>query len=64
MTDPVWSIFIAMILLLSGTGYYIYTIMFLAYQELKEDGQVREQGQEGICEQQGAEPGQLNSKES
>jgi len=64
MTDPVWSIFIAMILLLFGTGYYIYTIMSLAYQELKDDGQVREQGQEGICEQQEAEPGQRNSKES
>jgi len=63
MTDPVWSIFIAMILLLFGTGYYIYTIMSLAYQELKDDGQVPEQGQEGICEQQEAEPGQRNSKE-
>jgi len=64
VNDVTWSIVISLIMLLFGTAYYIYTIMSLAYQELKEDGQVREQGQEGICEQQSTESGQCNSKES
>jgi hypothetical protein len=37
VNDVTWSIIVCMILLLSGTAYYIYTIMKLAYQEL-EDG--------------------------
>jgi len=33
VTDPVWSIFIMMFLLLAGTTYYIYYIMMIAYRE-------------------------------
>jgi len=36
----------------------------LSFKELEEDVQESEQGQEGDCEQQEAEPGQRNSKES
>jgi hypothetical protein len=64
VNDVTWSIIISLIILLAGTAYYIYTIMSLAFKELEDDGQVREQGQEGICEQQEAEPGQCDSKES
>ena len=49
VNDVTWSIIISMLILLFGVAYYIYTIMFLAYKEL-EDGQVREQGQEGSIE--------------
>ena len=35
--DPVWSVIISIIILLIGVSYYIYTIMTLAYEELKED---------------------------
>ena len=49
VNDVTWSIIVSMVLLLFGVAYYIYTIMFLAYKEL-EDGQVREQGQEGSIE--------------
>jgi len=34
--DPVWSVIISIIILLIGVSYYIYTIMTLAYEELKE----------------------------
>jgi hypothetical protein len=67
LTDPndvTWSIIWSLILLLFGVAYYIYTIMSLAFKELQENGQVREQGQEGHCKQQEAEPGQCDGKES
>ena len=37
VNDVTWSIIISLIILLMGTGYYIYTIMSLAFKEL-EDG--------------------------
>ena len=64
VNDVTWSIIISLIILLAGTAYYIYTIMSLAFKELEDDGQVREQGQKGICEQQETESGQCDSKES
>ena len=36
VNDVTWSIIISLILLLSGTAYYIYTIMKLAYEELDD----------------------------
>jgi len=36
INDPVWSVIISIMLLLCGVGYYIYTIMSLAYEELNE----------------------------
>jgi hypothetical protein len=35
-TDPVWSIFIMVLLLLAATTYYIYYIMNIAYVEMKD----------------------------
>ena len=64
VNDVTWSIIISLLILLAGTAYYIYTIMSLAFKELEEDVQVTKQGQEGHCEQQEAEPGQCDSKES
>ena len=40
LEDPngvTWSIIWCLVILLAGVGYYIYTIMTLAYEELKED---------------------------
>ena len=37
VNDVTWSIIWCLILLLMGVGYYIYTIMTLAFKEL-EDG--------------------------
>ena len=37
VNDVTWSIVISLIILLSGVGYYIYTIMKIAFAEL-EDG--------------------------
>jgi hypothetical protein len=37
VNDVTWSIIISLVILLAGVGYYIYTIMKLAYKEL-EDG--------------------------
>lgn len=37
INNPTWSVIISIIILLIGVGYYIYTIMTLAYEELKED---------------------------
>ena len=34
--DVTWSIVISLIILLIGVGYYIYTIMTLAFQELED----------------------------
>tara|TARA_A100001201_G_scaffold129776_1_gene115279 strand:- start:465 stop:617 length:153 start_codon:yes stop_codon:yes gene_type:complete len=35
--DVTWSIVISLLILLAGVGYYIYTIMKLAFEEL-DDG--------------------------
>ena len=37
VNDVTWSIIISLIILLAGVGYYIYTIMKMAFVEL-EDG--------------------------
>ncbi len=37
VNDVTWSIVISLIILLFGVGYYIYTIMKIAFAEL-EDG--------------------------
>jgi len=62
VTDVTWSIIISMILLLFGVAFYIYIIMQLAYKEL-ENGQVREQGQEGSIAIE-TESRERNSEES
>ena len=36
VNDVTWSVVISLIILLAGVAYYIYTIMTLAYEELKE----------------------------
>ena len=36
INHPVWSVIISIMLLLCGVGYYIYTIMSYAYEELNE----------------------------
>ena len=35
--DPVWSVIISLIILLSGVTYYIVYIMRMAFDELKDD---------------------------
>ena len=35
--DPVWSIILILVILLGGVGYYIYTIMKLAFEELEDE---------------------------
>ena len=37
VNDVTWSIIISLLILLAGVGYYIYTIMKLAFEEL-DDG--------------------------
>lgn len=37
VNDATWSIIISLIILLAGVGYYIYTIMNLAFKEMEED---------------------------
>ena len=64
LNDPTWSVIILLGCGLAFTLYCVIYILRLSFKELEEDVQVREQGQEGHCEQQKAEPGQRNSKES
>jgi len=67
VNDPVWSVIILLCCGLIFTLYCVIYILRLSFKELQEDGQVREQGQEGvsrICEQQEAELGKRNSEES
>jgi hypothetical protein len=63
INDPVWSIIILLCCGLAFTLYCVIYILRLSYKELEEDVQESEQGQEGDCEQQEAEPGQRNSEE-
>jgi len=37
VNDVTWSVIIMMIILLAGVGYYIYTIMSLAFEELEDE---------------------------
>ena len=37
VNDVTWSIIISLLILLFGVGYYIYTIMRMAYQEMEKD---------------------------
>jgi len=37
VTDVTWSIIISLLILLGGVGYYIYTIMKLAFEELEDE---------------------------
>ena len=37
VNDVTWSIIISLLILLFGVGYYIYTIMRMAYREMEED---------------------------
>ena len=64
INDPVWSVIILLCCGLAFTAYCVIYILRLSFKELNEDVQESEQGQEGDCEQQEAEPGQRNSKES
>ena len=59
---PVWSVIILLCCGLAFTLYCVIYILRLSFKELEEDGQVREQGQEG--HQQQAESGQRDSEES
>jgi len=63
LNDPVWSVIILLCCGLAFTLYCVIYILRLSYKELEEDVQESEQGQEGDCKQQEAEPGQCNSKE-
>ena len=37
VNDVTWSIIISLLILLGGVGYYIYTIMKLAFEELEDE---------------------------
>ena len=63
INDPVWSVIILLLCGLAFTAYCVIYILRLSFKELNEDVQESKQGQEGICEQQEAEPGQRNSEE-
>ena len=62
LSDPTWSVIILLICGLVFTGYVIAYILIMAFKEM-QNVQVTEQGQEGICKQQEAEPGQRSSEE-
>ena len=64
INDPVWSVIILLCCGLAFTLYCVIYILRLSFKELQEDVQESEQGQEGDCKQQKAEPGQCNSEES
>ena len=63
INDPVWSVIILLCCGLAFTLYCVVYILRLSFKELEEDVQVREQGQEGHCKQQEAEPGECHSQE-
>ena len=37
INDVTWSIVISLLILLAGVGYYIYTIMKVAFEELEDE---------------------------
>ena len=47
VNDPTWSVIILLMCGLAFTAYCVIYILRLSFKELEEDGQVREQGQEG-----------------
>jgi uncharacterized protein YpmS len=55
INDPVWSVIIIILCGLAFTLYCVIYILRLSYKELQEDGQVREQGQEGSIEAESRE---------
>ena len=64
VNNPTWSVIILLLCGLAFTAYCVIYILLLSFKELEEDGQVREQGQERVCEQQETESGQRNCEES
>ena len=52
---PVWSVIILLCCGLAFTLYCVIYILRLSFKELEEDGQVREQGQEGSIEAESRE---------
>ena len=55
INDPVWSVIILLCCGLAFTLYCVIYILRLSFKELEEDGQVREQGQEGSIEAESRE---------
>jgi hypothetical protein len=55
LTDPVWSVIILLCCGLAFTLYCVVYILRLSFKELEDDGQVREQGQEGSIEAESRE---------
>jgi hypothetical protein len=55
INDPVWSVIILLSCGLAFTLYCVIYILRLSFKELEEDGQVREQGQEGSIEAESRE---------
>ena len=45
VNDVTWSIVISLLILLAGVGYYIYTIMMMAFDELENDSDKIEKSQ-------------------
>ena len=63
LTDPVWSVIILLCCGLAFTLYCVVYILRLSFKELEDDGQVREQGQEGSIEAESRERDCEESKE-
>ena len=55
LNDPVWSVIILLGCGLIFTLYCVIYILRLSFKELEEDGQVREQGQEGSIQAESRE---------
>ena len=55
VNDPTWSVIIVLLCGLAFTAYCVIYILRLSFKELEEDGQVREQGQEGSIEAESRE---------
>ena len=55
INDPVWSVIILLCCGLAFTAYCVVYILRLSFKELEDDGQVREQGQEGSVQAESRE---------
>jgi hypothetical protein len=55
INDPVWSVIILLCCGLAFTLYCVVYILRLSFKELEDDGQVREQGQEGSIQAESRE---------
>ena len=55
LNDPVWSVIILLGCGLIFTAYCVVYILRLSFKELEDDGQVREQGQEGSIQAESRE---------